>query len=138
LDKANVLKIAIPFYAIRDNKGNEYYGENHFSRYYIKSPRFIVFVYKRDLGFTATPLSGYRPLNLALGRDDYISELKYILSMLNQKKDEKAFHISTKDIAKYILGFLVGFNRNKPLIKSDSYIIEINNAKYYGLIYPYS
>ncbi len=127
----NIARISLPFYVIRSSTKKVYYGENHFSYYYLESPRFLVFIYKRNLGFTVNPLLGYTPFNPILEPSVYIQKLKTSLDIIKYP-DDAVFNLPVRNLLKYIFGYLIGVGKDKPAMKANPHNIEVRNASYYA------
>ena len=126
--------ISIPFVQFAQ-KDRLYYAENHFVKFFIDSPKMFALIYSRDLGFTKSPLPGFKPLQPFLDTGRLVSKIRENIYDLEVKYRENRpiRSLSIKDTLKYILSVIAGFGYHSkpPKLRIEKRSAELSNAYNY-------
>ncbi len=127
-------RVSIPFVQFTQ-KDRLYYAENHFVKFFIDTPKMFALIYSRDLGFTKSPLPGFKPLQPFLDAGILVSKIeKNIYDLEAQYKENHPIKsLSIKDTLKYILSVIAGFGYHSkpPKLRIEKRSAELSNAYNY-------
>ncbi|MEB3772411.1 MAG: hypothetical protein GSR82_01875 [Desulfurococcales archaeon] len=126
--------VSIPFVQFAQ-KDRLYYAENHFVKFFVDSPKMFALIYSRDLGFTKSPLPGFKPLQPFLDASRLVSKIRENIYDLEVKymKNQPIKSLSIKDTLKYVLSVIAGFGYHSkpPKLRIEKRSAELSNAYNY-------
>ncbi len=126
--------VSIPFVQFTQ-RDKFYYAENHFVKFFIDSPKMFALIYSRDLGFSKSPLPGFKPLQPFLDAGKLVSKIRENIRGLETeyKENPPIKSLSIRDTLKYVLSVIVGFGYHSkpPKLRIERRSVELSNAYNY-------